>query len=127
MVTAEYIDICLRRAAASIDSYNNLDEELFWILPKEKKVLKKRKVKYKETKSISLPDNWGELRRIIISRDKVCQDCGAKGHGVHHIDTNRGNNAINNLVYLCWPCHFNRHVRINRAKNSNSYFTDSIQ
>ena len=59
--------------------------------------------------SIPLPDNWGEIRTVIAERDKVCQDCGGKGNGVHHIDKNRKHNDIDNLVYLCWTCHVKRH------------------
>lgn len=44
---------------------------------------------------------------------EVCMDCGWKKHPkvlqVHHIDENRKNNSIGNLVVLCPTCHHVRH------------------
>jgi len=68
----------------------------------------KKKRKHKR-RSISLLDNWEQLRRLVIERDKVCQDCGGKGEGVHHKDLDRENNCLDNLVYLCWQCHMKHH------------------
>jgi len=59
--------------------------------------------------SIPLPDNWEELRDKIKARDKVCIDCGGAGHGVHHINRDRTDSELSNLVYLCWDCHMKRH------------------
>ena len=63
-----------------------------------------------ESKSIPLPGNWPELRVLIRERDCGCVDCGSDGQGVHHIDFDRQNNALDNLVFLCWPCHMQRHI-----------------
>lgn len=42
-----------------------------------------------------------------------CADCGYKKYPkvlqVHHIDENRKNNSIENLVVLCPTCHNVRH------------------
>lgn len=59
--------------------------------------------------------NWinGEYSyREILKRahiDKVCKLCGIDNKlilNVHHIDHNRQNNHISNLIWLCFNCHF---------------------
>lgn len=41
----------------------------------------------------------------------ACQLCGAPdAHDVHHIDQNPANNALDNLLRLCHPCHFKQHA-----------------
>ncbi len=50
----------------------------------------------------------------------ICQDCG-KAPGlffgqVHHIDKNRDNNVLENLVTLCTKCHGERHTGEERIK-----------
>ena len=62
-----------------------------------------------KTWSIPLPENWQEIRQEVINRDGVCQICGGEGSGIHHIDHDRRNNNLVNLVYLCWPCHRSIH------------------
>lgn len=53
-----------------------------------------------------------ELRRRIKERDKSkCRIC-SKGHKrmeVHHIDMNRNNNEMENLILLCSDCHHQVH------------------
>ena|SRR4030066_442041 len=39
----------------------------------------------------------------------LCQDCGSKFEIVHHIDENKLNNELDNLVGLCRKCHNIRH------------------
>lgn len=51
-----------------------------------------------------------ELKEQIRKRDKfICQICGIKqngrAHDVHHIDYNKKNNSLLNLITLCHPCH----------------------
>lgn len=62
-----------------------------------------------------LHNNWvNGIRsyRNIIKRSKilqVCTDCGLIDKRVlivHHIDHNRTNNSINNLMWLCRNCHY---------------------
>lgn len=54
---------------------------------------------------------WSIYRKILI-RAKVpvlCLRCGLDDQrilAVHHIDRNRKNNALSNLVWLCPNCHF---------------------
>jgi 5-methylcytosine-specific restriction endonuclease McrA len=51
-----------------------------------------------------------QLKEMIRQRNNfTCQRCGAKENGkklaVHHIDFNKKNNGIENLVSLCNSCH----------------------
>lgn len=63
--------------------------------------------------------NFGELRKIIRERDThKCRCCNKKEKflkrklSVHHIDYNKKNNKLKNLISLCLECHlktnFNR-------------------
>ena len=56
--------------------------------------------------------HWHSIRRRIVARDKVCQNCGASGKlQVHHkrpfrcFDDPDIANDEANLVALCPPCH----------------------
>jgi len=43
---------------------------------------------------------------------KKCVKCGyddLRALAVHHVDQNRKNNGIHNLVWLCRNCHFLEH------------------
>jgi hypothetical protein len=51
-----------------------------------------------------------KLKNKILCRDNyICQECGVKSSGkklaIHHIDYNKKNNNIYNLVPLCDVCH----------------------
>ena len=60
--------------------------------------------------------NWkgGEFTayRSILAKTttpKTCKRCGLDDQrrlAVHHIDKNHRNNDLNNLVWLCYNCHF---------------------
>lgn len=44
-----------------------------------------------------------------ITKIPICHYCGEKDQRmlvVHHIDKNRKNNSLNNLVWLCHNCHY---------------------
>lgn len=45
--------------------------------------------------------------------DRVCARCGKSGNAynihVHHKDWNPQNNILENLIYLCNPCHLSWH------------------
>lgn len=55
----------------------------------------------------------GEVyRKILLASGKpcVCKLCG-KTHGkidVHHLDGNRSNNSLSNLIFLCRKCHISK-------------------
>ncbi len=62
-----------------------------------------------------------KLKREARDRDNhSCQDCGDQRFGpplyVHHIDKNRDNNVLENLVTLCSKCHGVRHTGEERIK-----------
>ena len=57
-------------------------------------------------------EGWYGLKKRIRTRDQhVCQIPGcSKGengrhHDVHHIDYNKNNDNLDNLITLCLPCH----------------------
>jgi hypothetical protein len=71
---------------------------------------------WKETKYLRAANRRSLVKRIR-ERDKVCMDCGsAKNLHVHHIDSNPKNNADENLVLLCIPCHARRHEALGETK-----------
>ena len=46
---------------------------------------------------------------IRMTAAKVCKRCGVTDFRlltVHHLDENHGNNMIENLVWMCYNCHF---------------------
>jgi len=50
------------------------------------------------------------MRRIVISNyNSQCANCGKQTREVHHIDANRKNNELDNLILLCRSCHFAVH------------------
>lgn len=69
--------------------------------------------------------NWkyGEnAYRNIMKRSgavQVCRMCGIKDFRVllvHHVDGNRKNNDLKNLIWLCHNCHFLEHVHNRKGK-----------
>jgi len=112
---------------------------------KTNKNLHNRKIKYKETaKKISATrqgvsiEDWGGFVRIkqyktefynkrdfIKKRDNyTCRECGTKNpklcFDIHHIDFDKNNNSINNLITLCHSCHSkitNKKYWINHYQN----------
>lgn len=51
--------------------------------------------------------------------EKKCYDCGIKDERIliiHHIDGNRKNGLINNLIPVCHNCHCLRHISLNNHK-----------
>lgn len=70
------------------------------------------------------PPGWNEgLRGRIRERDgHVCFLCGGRGKralSIHHIDYNRNNLSLNNLIALCDPCH-------NRTNNDRHLWTQLL-
>lgn len=55
------------------------------------------------------------LRDKILKQSKyICQICDKKRvkFNIHHIDLNKNNNIIENLITLCIPCHSTEHYYI---------------
>jgi len=55
--------------------------------------------------------NFQEYRKILIksSAKMECKHCGCKDIRVlvaHHLDGRRINNSLQNLIWLCFNCHF---------------------
>lgn len=64
--------------------------------------------------SNSLPDNWQEIRKIVLERDAYkCTACGETGSlDIHHIHPKYfgGSHDPQNLVSLCRKCHTDQHI-----------------
>ena len=85
-----------------------------------------------------------KIRNLILLRDDdTCQQCGSKGKTttyyrsdirrqmvrstleIHHIDRNRNNNHLDNLITLCISCHKRLHaksdekLRIEKVRKEN--------
>lgn len=60
---------------------------------------------------------WPSISRAIRKRDgHLCQRCGSAGRlHVHHIDTDKLNNALENLITLCNSCHGRVHAEMLRG------------
>jgi len=65
--------------------------------------------------AVSFKTGIGCYHRAIFEKvDFVkCQMCGVNESGrkllAHHIDENRNNNELSNLMILCYPCHYKIH------------------
>lgn len=80
------------------------------------------KKKHKPVKKIL---GWEVIRKEILKRDSYqCRICFnediEKSLHIHHIDYDRDNNSLNNLVALCSSCHF----RIHEMKYKPSLYPD---
>ena len=62
---------------------------------------------------LSFSNARGRLKQL--GRFNKCEKCGYSEHpeilGVHHIDKNHDNNAIDNLIVLCPNCHSLEHCK----------------
>ena len=74
-----------------------------------------------------------ELRETVRRRDNhMCQKCGITQDevdwklSVHHIDSDKTNNNIDNLITYCIPCHIKLHVSDSRGKGSLQKVDDDI-
>lgn len=49
---------------------------------------------------------WMRARRRALRRDHgLCVECGAPAETVHHVDGDSTNDALENCLSCCWPCH----------------------
>lgn len=72
--------------------------------------------------------NWrngtSAYRNILLRSDRiqVCEDCGINDVRIltaHHIDLNRKNNNLSNLMWLCLNCHYLRHLNIKSLQKNS--------
>jgi len=67
--------------------------------------------------------SWSpELKTLVRKRDSfTCAICNKNGFSVHHIDYNKRNNSLTNLITLCRNCHaktnFNRQYYKEKINN----------
>jgi len=60
------------------------------------------------------------LRKIVLERNNyMCSGCGYGYLEVHHIDWNRTNNNLDNLITLCRKCHREIHFSIHPLTKPN--------
>lgn len=86
------------------------------ITEKQKEALKKGRAIRDARRENGPVRIWRRIRKSVEeTAHYVCQDCGAvQGNDlfdIHHIDKNRKNNSIKNLVLLCHMCHMKGHFR----------------
>jgi len=77
------------------------------------------------------PSTFYENRKKVIERDEnKCQCCGVSGDNtttnklsVHHIDTDKFNNRVSNLITLCVQCHKSLHGKYSNfdLRHNNIY------
>lgn len=60
--------------------------------------------------------DWSQIKKLVKKRDNFkCRLCGIgyghykRDHAVHHIDENKQNNSLENLITLCVGCHCKIH------------------
>lgn len=86
--------------------------------------IKQYKDKYTSTHTYGYPEEFFMIKYQAKARDKNrCMDCGEKNRSklvVHHLDGNKYNNNLDNLLTLCRKCHGFRH-RINLLNNHWNY------
>jgi len=80
-------------------------------------------IKMQQWKQIREIRKWrADLRKQVLERDRYsCQSCGYNPNSIvigkkmklhiHHIDKNRKNNVLSNLITLCASCHSKLHYR----------------
>lgn len=77
------------------------------------------------------PKLFYKNRKLVFVRDEdKCQCCGCSKDSlhtnsliVHHIDCDRGNNSMSNLITLCVQCHMSLHAKFDKPtlRRSNIY------
>lgn len=63
------------------------------------------------TRNYVLNKKYGENAFLVLERDNnTCQKCGSTDDiHIHHIDWNKDNNELDNLILLCNSCHLTLH------------------
>lgn len=51
-------------------------------------------------------------RKIIVALcEGKCQKCGADGKILHHKDFSKTNHNFENLIFVCFSCHYSLHKK----------------
>lgn len=134
---------------------NSMAQKKWWANPKNKNKILERNKKISETTQGKGGNNWkggksfepygiefnNRLKETIRKRDNYrCQECfrhqselRTKNNNlykliIHHIDFNKKNNDLSNLISLCRPCHlqtnFNREKWIDYFQNKINEITN---
>lgn len=116
-----------RRKAVKIDLICKFCNKSFYVLPchsHKKFCSNKCRINWQKTLTGERNPSWRPirenatyrsikttLRNKLINSRTLCGDCGrySEVFEIHHIDKNRDNNKIENLIVLCKSCHANRH------------------
>jgi len=74
----------------------------------------RQRTKLNRTRGRNRGPSLRKIWQAVRERDVTCRDrgpdCEIDQHlNVHHIDEDRQNNALDNLVLLCKNCHCTRH------------------
>ena len=74
---------------------------------------------------ISEYPNHSELKRNrikVLQRSKGnCEICFKNAYAVHHIDEDKSNHSLDNLIAVCKSCHYALHSGENGKKKSSKY------
>ena len=70
-------------------------------------------------------EHWQDVRRRYWNsklHDGCCYVCGSdKNLNLHHKSYKRlGNEKLNDLIYLCKPCHTRAHLMLQMSKSQNT-------
>lgn len=75
--------------------------------------IRTRLEEFKKNKS-RYPQIFRKISKKML-KNGVCNDCNTRNYlTVHHIDKNKYNNLITNLVVLCWDCHSKYHNHMHK-------------
>jgi 5-methylcytosine-specific restriction endonuclease McrA len=78
-------------------------------------VREKRQTLHKKRKATGYWSRFGDRAKALATYGSICNDCSWQEEPsileVHHIDTNKLNHDMGNLVILCPTCHQLRHFK----------------
>jgi hypothetical protein len=69
------------------------------------------------------PKHYTFKKNRLIRLDMVngkCEMCGVNAQHVHHVDGNKGNHNVNNLMAVCCKCHAKFHKHPWSCKSSKN-------
>jgi len=63
-------------------------------------------------------------RKCLKAKGEYCHECGSKSDiEVHHIDKDRWNNQLDNLIPLCHSCH----MAVHRGEEGFEHLTEKLK